>query len=636
MLRIRFCPTVLFAVCALALGMLALAATARAADYKMVLCAAGNGAGSFATATNTASPQHPGGIISFGNHCGGSSSDPAGGGAYLRIEENQPSGHAGNTAYGSISWTVPPWIEIRGAGGYTRQPHSFNAGWRGRFWAEGWDGSTNNILMQGSGVANGSLGGVGWARTSTFASHLWPFGGYGNYRRFVFELTCMRPAGRDRGGTNAVDANSLVLVLADVFPSGVAFTNTGSPFLAGKWVRGDQAVTYSWTERGSGIRFERVRIDGSERHRIDHASQCSVGFSGSNGEFARSFHACREGAGVQRSHGLDTGSLPDGAHAVQVCIQDFAQHQGMNGTGGESCAQRTVRTDNTAPGKPAGLEVTSSDPERYLSRFAAKWSLPPDPGSPIEKVHYEVIDSTGQVVTPKRTVAATDPTEIAGIEGPEEPGAYRLRVWLEDEVGFVGPAAVAKVPRDDKPPAAPQRLSAASPDTPRSRQGFDARWGNVADDGSPIVAAHYQVRDGSGRVVVPTETEHGNDIRSIERIRTPRQNGRFSLRLWLSDAEGNTGAPARVPLTYECVRSPVEGGRGLTAALDGAPAKVVPQGQGATLRGRLRGSGGGLAGAPLCVFSQVEGDRHREFLGVAITGTGGTYRFIAGPGPSRG
>ena len=107
-------------------------------------------------------------------------------------------------------------MSIVAGGGYTREPNAFNEGWRGRFWAEGYDGSTNNILMQGSGVANGSLGGIGWGTTSTFASHLWPFGGYGNYRRFVFELTCVRSAGCDRTNFNAVDANSLTLILNDV------------------------------------------------------------------------------------------------------------------------------------------------------------------------------------------------------------------------------------------------------------------------------------------------------------------------------------------------------------------------------------------------------------------------------------
>jgi hypothetical protein len=105
-----------------------------------------------------------------------------------------------------------------------------------------------------------------------------------------------------------------------------------------------------------------------------------------NPEFARTFKPCPEGAGVARSYGLDTASLSDGAHTVSVCTQDYSQAQGLNGTGGESCDARTVRVDNSAPGAPSGLRVTSSNPHRYMSRFGAEFSLPPNQGSPIVKV----------------------------------------------------------------------------------------------------------------------------------------------------------------------------------------------------------------------------------------------------------
>ena len=325
---------------------------------------------------------------------------------------------------------------------------------------------------------------------------------------------------------------------------------------------------------------------------------------------------------------------------------------------------RTIHTDNTAPGKPAELQVTSANPERYLRHFGASFSLPPDPGSPIAAVHYEVLNGKGEVIVPERTVAATDPTSISDIEGPAEPGAYRLKLWLTDSVGYTGPAAEAPIPhdttppaapqdlrpagstsrwadklnlrwrnivdngspidtaryqlldpagnpldaaqalnadnvqaidaidapaqrcacavrvwltdaegnvgapstvalpRDTTPPAAPQRLQVAAPDTPRSKDGFDLHWTDIGDDGSPIDAAHYEVLDGSGHVVVPTQTERGRDVSTIADIQAPDSSGSYTLKLWLSDAEGNVGAPASVPLTYECSRSPVGGGLG--------------------------------------------------------------------------
>ena len=715
------------------------AGTAHAANYKMVLCAANNGSNSFQTATNTISSTHRSGIFNFENHCG-PAPDPAGNNAFLRIVENQSGGNAGVTAYGSISWTVPPWVAIIAGGGYTREPNAFNAGWRGRFWAEGWDGSTNNILMQGSGVANGSLGGIGWATTSTFASHLWPFGGYGDYRRFVFEMTCYRSAGCDRTNFNAVDANTIVLMLADRQDSQVSFTN-GSALMGGGWVRGTHAVTWNVSDNGSGLRWERLRVNGAERHVIDHRPACDLGYSGPNGEFARRFQPCPTGGPYGHSYTLDTASVPDGERTIQICAQDYAQAAGLDGTGSQSCNQRTIRVDNTAPGRPADLRVTSANPHRYLDRFGARFALPPNQGSPIAKVHYQVVGAAGQVVVPEKALSATNPTSLSGIEGPAKAGEYTLRVWLTDQVGLSGPAAEAPiphdttppaapqglrvaassterrverfglrwrnlvdagspidtahyqvldgsgdvvvptravggdnvqaidgvqtpprrgdytvrvwlsdeegnvgaaarvpVPRDTTPPAAPQDVSVTAPSRSRASEGFDLRWRNITDAGSPIDAAHYQVLSAAGKVVVSTATVGGRNIEAIADLRAPRDRGGHTLRLWLSDQEGNVGAPVSVPLSHSCVRSDAGAGRALTSAIwpGGKPWVLVRQGRGATLRGRLLGAGGaGVPGAPLCVFSRVVTDRAADFLGIALTGADGRYRFAVPAGASR-
>lgn len=260
------------------------AASAKASFYQMVLCAANNGSNGFQTATNTTSPQNLGGIFSVENYCG-PAPFPAGGNAFIRIVENQSTGSAGNGAYASVSWTVPPWVEIVSAGGYTRQTGDFNDGWRSRFWAEDFGGGGHNILMQGSGVSGG---GIFWGTTSTFASHLWPFSGWGEYRRFIYEMTCMRPAGCDRAGWNGTDANTFILTLDDVSPSQVWLTGGGAPLMDGQWVKGTQTATYAWSEQGSGIRFERLYIDGGERWGIDHiaSGQCNRDAWAGVGEFA--------------------------------------------------------------------------------------------------------------------------------------------------------------------------------------------------------------------------------------------------------------------------------------------------------------------------------------------------------------
>lgn len=718
-----------------------LAGTAKASYYKMVLCAANNGSNSFQTQTNTTSPQNPNGIFSFQNYCG-PAPYPAGNTAFLRIMEDQDSGNAGYTAYGQMSWTAPPYVSIAAAGGYSREPDQFNDGWRGRFWAEGYDGSTNNILMQGSGVENGSCGGVCWAKTSTFASHLWQFPGYGNFKRFVFELTCFRQAGCDRSGWNTVEANTMVLILNDTDPSHVSINDTS--FLSGAWSRGNQNVDYNWSEHGSGIRFERVRVDGGERFSIDHiaAGQCNGGRDSADGvgEFARNFQPCPTADNIGRSYTLDTASLSDGAHTVQVCTQDYGQWQGLNGSGGESCDQRAVHTDNTPPAAPAGLSIVTSNSERYLDHFGARWTLPADPGSPIAKVHYRILNAVGSVVVPEQVMAGSNPTQLGDIAGPKAAGDYRLQVWLEDTVGLTGPLATVAIPHDTTPPAAPQGLRVSAPttehrvasfdvawrnvvdqgspidaaryqvidasgnvvaqektvsadniegvkgiETPaspgdylvrlwlsdaegnvgapatvpvprdttppaapqdlfvaptrssRSEAGFDLHWRDVADGGSPIAAAHYEVFAPDGRSVVGPKTVTGEGIDSIEDLQTPSGRGDYTLRLWLSDAEGNVGAPVTAPLSYECVGSPgAASARSLSAGFGDAEAGslLVEQGEGATLAGTLRGQGD-LSGQPLCVFARVTSEGGREFLGLAMSGRDGSYRYVVGSGPSR-
>ncbi len=631
----RGAATVLLSVAvALLFGLAAAASPAKAAYYRMVLCAANNGSNGFQTATNTTSPQNPGGIFNFENYCG-PAPFPAGNNAFLRLDENQGGGSAGYTAYGSMSWTTVPWVDIVAGGGYTREPNAFNDGWRGRFWLEGWDGSTNNELMQGSGVQNGDCGGVCWATTSTFASHLWPFGGYGKYRRFVFELTCFRQAGCDRSNFNAVDANTMILTLNDVDNSHINFTNTGSGILAGQWVRGTQNVTWNVSDQGSGMRFERLRVDGGERYSIDWRGNCNIDYNGGVGEFARDFQPCPIGGPWGRTYGLNTAAFSDGGHTVQVCSQDYGQSVGLSGSGGESCDQRSIHVDNNPPAAPGGLAISTSNPGRYLSHFGAHWSLASDPGSPIAKVHYNVVNAAGEVVVPEKTISATNPTELKDIEGPAKPGDYRLRVWIEDSVGFNSPVASIPVPHDTVPPGAPQGVAVASPNSSRAQEGFDVTWRNIVDSGSPISDARYQVLNGAGAVVVPTQTIHGDNVQAIQNLESPSDRGQFTLRLWLADAEGNEGAPVSVPLSYECPRSPVLGGQQLTAEFGGSASKTVKQGEGATVNGVLQGLGGQISGAPLCVFSNPVTDADRDFLGMAVTGDHGEYHFAIPAGPSR-
>lgn len=609
-------------------------ATAQASYYKMVLCGANTGAGNYGVDTNTRSAANAEGIFRFENYCHANAPYPAGNNAFMRIWDNQPDGMAGIGAFGRVWWQAPHAVTIAAAGGYTRMPGRFNDGWRAMFWVEGYDGSHNNILMQGSGVANGSCNGVCWNSTPVFASHLWPFGGYGSYRTFVFEMHCFRGGGCDRAGENYVDANSFQLIANDVAPPSVGFHGS-SAIMHGEWVRGTHEVTWHVSDVGSGLRRERLRVDGGLR--MERTHNCNVDSNGATGEFARDFVPCPTGGPWNHSTPLDTAALSDGLHTMQYCAQDYGQAQGLNGSGGESCDQRDLRTDNRPPAAPGGLSIETSNPARYLDSFGARWTLPPDPGSPIAKVHYDVVDAAGKAVVGQRMIAGTNPTKLDMIAAPKAPGDYRLRVWLEDQVGHTGPAATVAIPRDTTPPAAPQEISVATPATTRAEQGFDLRWRNITDAGAPIDAVHYQVLNPAGTAVVAETDMGGSNPQSIADLETPKAGGNYTLRLWLSDAEGNVGAPAEVPLSYECTRSAEPGGQTLTAGIGERldPLTTVGQGQGSILAGSLKGSRAGVPGATLCVFSRVITDGRRDFLGLATTGAGGDFKFPLQPGPSR-
>jgi hypothetical protein len=601
----------------------------------MVACASTSGAPPYTTATNTVSAQHPGGIFDFANWCGGAGGDPPGDAAFMRIVEHEASGNAGQGAYGAFVFETPWYVHFRSGGGYTRQPNSFNEGWRARFWGIDFNNNGNLFLNQGANVPNA---GTDSGASGIFGPHLWPFGNYIDFHHFYFELLCVRPAGCDRANYNAVDANGFVFILNDDQNSQVGFTSYNPQLLGGQWVRGTQGAIWNVSDNGSGLRFVRLRIDGGVRHYIDYQAlgQCNATSSQTNGEFSRSYQPCPTGGPWQQGYDIDTAAFADGGHSLSICTQDYGQYMGLNGTGGETCDSRTIRVDNHAPGAPAGLQIVSSNPARYLDHFGAQFSLPPDPGSPIVKVHYDVIDAAGKVVMPEKVVSGTNPTQIPEVTGPAKAGDYRLRAWLEDAVGFSGPATTAPIPHDTTPPAAPQDLSVTAPETKRAAQAFDVRWHNILDSGSPINAVHYEVLNGAG-VVVPAKTITSDTPQAIANLETPRERGSYTLRLWLSDAEGNVGAPVSAPLSYECTRSDVGGGVALTAGLGkkSASSLLVQQNESATLNGKLTGVGGQIANAPLCVFSKVVTDQARQFLGVAMTSSAGDYQFAIGSGPSR-
>jgi opacity protein-like surface antigen len=269
----------LMAAC-LAVAVLAVA-TAHAAEYKAVNCAVNSGAPRYTVATNTTSPQNPPGIFSFENDCINQGGDPPGNASFLRISEHEPGGNAGYGAYLNVTFETPSGVNFRSAGGYTREPNAFNDGWQARLGFNYMDGAPQLQMVQGAGLQGVAAGYFG--TTSTFAPHLWPWPYAIDFYRCTFQMLCARAAGCDRSNYNAVDLNGIVFTLRDWQDSQVGFTNTGSDLLSGRWVKGPQNVTWQVSEQGSGIRMERLRVDGAERWSLDHGPECDTSYDQTNG-----------------------------------------------------------------------------------------------------------------------------------------------------------------------------------------------------------------------------------------------------------------------------------------------------------------------------------------------------------------
>ncbi|MGB7589091.1 MAG: hypothetical protein WBM00_10320, partial [Solirubrobacterales bacterium] len=452
------------------LGILAISAErAHASFYDVVFCAGGNGSG------NPVLGARPG-FFDFGTDCGEPPSYPSDGNHYLRLNENT-TGTAGQNDESSMSWYAPSWTSIVAGGGYTREPNAFNEGWRARFWAEDWGGGVHNIMLQGTGIeGTGPEPFITKNTTSIFASHLWPYGGWDDFSRFVFGLWCVRPAGCDRSNFNAVDANTITLVANDKQNPSASFVDAA--IIRGEWVRGYNPLSWFESDQGSGLRFSRLKVDGATLGDgvIDYQANggCRIGYRDGGREFGKSLQPCILGP-YQRWYGLETKNFSDGQHELAICLQDYSQYL----HGEDSCDRRTVHTDNTAPGQAASLGITSANPARYLNHFNASFSLPPNSGSPISKVHYEILNAANEVVVAEKTASGVNPTSLTNIEGPAAPGAYTLRVRLEDGVGFVGPAADVAIPHDTTPPAAPQDLHVAGPTTAHWVDKLDLRWRDI-------------------------------------------------------------------------------------------------------------------------------------------------------------
>lgn len=193
---------------------------------------------------------------------------------------------------------------------------------------------------------------------------------------------------------------------------------TGSLFDGG-YRSGRQGVSFDAADN-AGIRSARLYVDGVAKPATTYSC-----------DFTYTVPCSNRSDGVLE---LDTSTVEDGTHQVEVAVADPASNQ----TRSEA---RTVTVDNTAPTAPIGLTVDGGDAVRSTNGFDVSWTNPGGQVAPIVAAHWSICDPSGLECTYGEARGAAIET-LAGLQVPAA-GDWRLAVYLEDAAGHVEPGSAA-------------------------------------------------------------------------------------------------------------------------------------------------------------------------------------------------
>ncbi len=399
-------------------------------------------------------------------------------------------------------------------------------------------------------------------------------------------------------------------------------TSISGGLTSSAWLRGSQALGFSSTDVGSGLRFGQTLVDGSVRAQTEH----SCGKELIAGEWRGTrMRPCSLSAGG--SHTIDTAALSDGPHQLRQCSIDFAGNYGC-------LADRTIRTDNTAPAAPRQLEVAGGGEWRRNNGFDLSWQNP-DQGvaAPIVVSRYRV---TGHQYD-------SGPLYVLGSGALRQvlapaAGEYRVSVWLIDAAGNENVAAVAE---------ATVRLDAVAPSAyflePEADRPEHLRV-PVSDAHSGVAGGTISYRHRGSGSWHRLATEH-NAAAGLLEADFPSDTvspGIYEFEARVLDRAGNGFVTGRrgngSPMT---LRAPLKEVTALTARLrwkrhSGLELKV-PYGKAARVSGRLTGDGGkALAGQHLRVAqAPAFGARSAGSVVRATTGRDGFFSAALPRGTTR-
>jgi hypothetical protein len=212
------------------------------------------------------------------------------------------------------------------------------------------------------------------------------------------------------------------------------------------YIAGTSSATFSATDN-TGIRAGRLYVDGTLTASATY--DCDFTYA----------VPCANRSDAQVS--LDTRSLTDGPHSVQVAAVDPAGNETRS-------SSQTIFVDNNSPAAPDGLSVDGGPDWRESNSFDVSWTNPADSGSPVSVAHYAVCAVDGSGCFSEQQASGADISHLSGLTVPS-PGAWALRVWLEDAAGNADSAHAAETTlRFGSDPATTTASPTAAPTKPAS------------------------------------------------------------------------------------------------------------------------------------------------------------------------
>jgi hypothetical protein len=434
--------------------------------------------------------------------------------------------------------------------------------------------------------------------------------------------------------TAASDLYAMVVTLSDSsapLTSGVTGSLTGAGALSGP-----AQLTFDATDTGSGLYLVSAVLDGHLVEQVPFDSdggRCASLGDGDGGtlRFDWAVPCVLSGSG---SLTLDTASLADGSHDVQISVQDGAGNSSPVWSG-------TILTRNAPQG---GVPVISGTPQvgRTLTAGPGDWA-------PVPSAYAYQWWRCGAAGAACVAIAGATSSSYA-VLAADRYGALEASVIATDASGWTSATSAPTGPVADvngyvSAPGRPALLGGSVPSlSGAAKQGSTlvatpGKWSN-----GPLGYAYaWQRCDAAGLGC----TSIARATASRYRLRVADDYGRVRVVVTASGPGGSSVAVSEPTLlvadSHGSTTSPAAGhlanGRGacvsasLRAALD--TGATVPYGKVVAVHGTLRCGRTPIAGALLELTLAAAGGESAPALARVRTAADGSFSYVVGAGPSR-